>query len=604
MRAVVRRPRGLTVALASVAGASARVVAGTPRADRLVGTPRADVIRGLAAAAIQLVGLAGADFLQGGPGATCIAAGAGNDRIATSYDGARDTVRCGPGADVVNADADRHGRDATASSSGAGSRATRTRPRDAQHETEVEPDSFTVGPDDGGRVPGRPAERGRRHEHRVRGHDERRRHLAERTPARPHRRQPSRRHQPARERPGRRLRRSARDLARLDARARRTAYAARDQPLARRRRPGAARPSRPRRAAAAATRASRSTRTGSAATTRRARRSTDGATSSYTHSADEDMLQVRWTVDGGQTWSPGVDVGARPAVGVFPAVRPTGELVVVYLWETSQARSPRRVRRTAAPRGRRRFASPTSTAAAGSAGSARFRCRRRTWTRPDGSGPTWHDCTAPGASTSSAFVASSADGSAWSARRRGDARSRCAAPCDRHRPRDGTDRGRVHAVGPGRHRRRARRVDERRRRWGAPRRLSAQSMPLAVDADDDLGPHARRLHLRALRPRPPARRVGAGDGTRRLELPAGRLRDARVAAPRAGRRRSRRSARTRRARSLERRPRQGPIGCQTVFSSRNASISHGLCASADERTTRLTFSAAVRSSSSLPRRCP
>ena len=42
---------------------------------------------------------------------------------------------------------------------------------------------------------------------------------------------------------------------------------------------------------------------------------------------------------------------------------------------------------------------------------------------------------------------------------------------------------------------------------------------------------------------------------------------------------------------------QRPIGCQTVFSSRKASISHGLCTSGDERTTRLTFSAASRSSS-------
>src|SRR5262249_3725094 len=43
----------------------------------------------------------------------------------------------------------------------------------------------------------------------------------------------------------------------------------------------------------------------------------------YTHSLAEDMLAVRWSDDGGLTWSGGTDIGARPAVGVFPAIRPT-----------------------------------------------------------------------------------------------------------------------------------------------------------------------------------------------------------------------------------------------------------------------------------------
>src|SRR5581483_1814694 len=42
---------------------------------------------------------------------------------------------------------------------------------------------------------------------------------------------------------------------------------------------------------------------------------------------------------------------------------------------------------------------------------------------------------------------------------------------------------------------------------------------------------------------------------------------------------------------------QVPIGCQTVFSSRNAEISYRLWASVAPRTTRLTFSAAARSRS-------
>ena len=57
----------------------------------------------------------------------------------------------------------------------------------------------------------------------------------------------------------------------------------------------------------------------------------------YTHSVADDMLAVRWSDDGGLTWSTGVDIGARPAVGVFPAIRPNGELIVAYLWETGRA---------------------------------------------------------------------------------------------------------------------------------------------------------------------------------------------------------------------------------------------------------------------------
>ena len=53
----------------------------------------------------------------------------------------------------------------------------------------------------------------------------------------------------------------------------------------------------------------------------------------YTHSVDADMLAVRWSEDGGQEKSPGADIGARPAVGVFPVIRPNGDLVAVYLLE-------------------------------------------------------------------------------------------------------------------------------------------------------------------------------------------------------------------------------------------------------------------------------
>ena len=134
----------LIVALAAVAAAAeaARVVGGSGD-DRLVGTPGADTIDGLGGRD-RIFGLAGADFLHGGPGRDTIDAGGGADQVAVAYDGARDVVSCGPGADLVNADLlDVIARDCEL----VGRRLSRdpyTNP-DSQHETQVEPDSLTVG---------------------------------------------------------------------------------------------------------------------------------------------------------------------------------------------------------------------------------------------------------------------------------------------------------------------------------------------------------------------------------------------------------------------------------------------------------------------------
>ena len=144
---IVSAPMRTSVALAIVlilAGAAqaARVV-GTAANDRLVGTARADTILGREGRD-RLVGNAGADFLNGGAGSDIFDAGPGADRIVVQYDGATDTVRCGPGSDLVNADLiDRVGADCEL----VGRRLSRdpyTGP-EAQHESEVEPDSLTVG---------------------------------------------------------------------------------------------------------------------------------------------------------------------------------------------------------------------------------------------------------------------------------------------------------------------------------------------------------------------------------------------------------------------------------------------------------------------------
>jgi hypothetical protein len=400
---------GLVLALVAAGAAAARVVTGTAASDRLVGTPRADVIRGLAGRD-ALLGRAGADLLQGGPGADTVDAGAGNDLIAVSYDDARDTARCGSGLDVVNADpADIVGRDCEL----VGRRISRDPYRnvDAQHETEVEPDSFTVG-----RTTVATFQVGRR----------------------------------------------------MDGAATNVGWAVTTNDGASWRSgllPGlttASHPPGPNARAsdpvvaydAAHSTWLISTLALESTTTRLAiNRSPDGATWGnaiaaleeragegiafdknwlgcdntptspfygrcylvYTHSGDRDMLAVSWSTDGGLTWSVPVDIGARPGVGVFPAIRPTGEVVVVYLWESGQASiaasrsadgggtwdAPVRiadVTNRCAIQGFRAFPLPSADAS------------------PDGRvWAAWHDCAAPGASANAAFVATSPDGIQWSA---------------------------------------------------------------------------------------------------------------------------------------------------------------------------------------------
>jgi hypothetical protein len=401
----------ILLALIAAAAAGARVVTGTARNDRLVGTPSADVIRGLAGND-QLLGRGGADFLQGGPGRDTIDAGAGGDLVAVSYDGAHDTTRCGSGLDVVNADlTDTVARDCEL----VGRRLSRDpyQSTDAQHEAEVEPDSFTFG-----RTTVATFQVGRR----------------------------------------------------VDGGATNVGYAVTTDDGATWRSgllPGltvASVPAGPNQRASdpvVAFDAAHgtwliSTLALDGETTRLAvNRSPNGATWSaslaaaeengaggdegigfdknwvacdntqtspfygrcylvYTHSADRDMLGVRWSDDGGLTWSQAVDIGARPAVGVFPAIRPTGELVVVYLWEVGDAAiaasrssdggvtwdAPVRianVRNSCAVSGFRAFPLP----------SADVDRNGRVWA-------TWHDCV-QGGSSNTVYVATSDDGATWTA---------------------------------------------------------------------------------------------------------------------------------------------------------------------------------------------
>jgi hypothetical protein len=91
-----------------------------------------------------LLGTERADFLAGSDASDRIVARGGDDRIAAEYDGGVDRISCGSGRDLVTADArDRVDADCEIVSR----RIHRDRHANAesQHESEVEPDSQTVG---------------------------------------------------------------------------------------------------------------------------------------------------------------------------------------------------------------------------------------------------------------------------------------------------------------------------------------------------------------------------------------------------------------------------------------------------------------------------
>ena len=189
---------------------------------------------------------------------------------------------------------------------------------------------------------------------------------------------------------------------------------------------------------------------------------------------------------------------------------------------------------------------------------------------------TWHDCV-PGGSSNAVYVATSADGATWTA----------AAAVTRNRnavlPAIGIDAG-TGRVAIAYMRSGANGVDVELvvvRGRGDRLRRAAETVGggvgIAVDGANDLRTHARGLHLGPLLEWTTARRVGARLDADQRSLPRSRVRHARL--------------------SDYQSTRQRPIGCQTVLSSRNDSISHGLWTSAEERTTRFTFSAAARSSS-------
>jgi hypothetical protein len=129
--------------LATAPSAWAARIEGTQRADRIVGTTQDDAIYGRGGDD-RLLGRGGHDVLHGGPGRDAVFGETGNDGVVAHYDGAVDSIRCGPGSDVVTVEAG----DVVAADCEVVSLQLARDPFEtlrAQHETQVEPDSFAFG---------------------------------------------------------------------------------------------------------------------------------------------------------------------------------------------------------------------------------------------------------------------------------------------------------------------------------------------------------------------------------------------------------------------------------------------------------------------------
>jgi hypothetical protein len=142
MRRVLVPALAAASALTAIGLARGAVIVGTSGPDRLIGTSRGDELYGLGGND-QLAGRGATDLIDGGPGRDRLSGGPGADRVAAN-DRQVDTVLCGSARDLVVADRiDRVSADCETVSRQL-SRDTGT-DFEAQHETQVEPDSFAYG---------------------------------------------------------------------------------------------------------------------------------------------------------------------------------------------------------------------------------------------------------------------------------------------------------------------------------------------------------------------------------------------------------------------------------------------------------------------------
>jgi RTX calcium-binding nonapeptide repeat (4 copies) len=437
----MRIAAALAVVLVVAGAAQAARITGTARSDRLIGTARADTISGREGQD-RLTGLGGTDFLHGGAGRDVIDAGPGADRIAVEYDGSRDVVRCGRGDDVVNADqADSVAADCEL----VGRRLSRdpyTGP-EAQHESEVEPDSFTVG-----RTTVVTFQVGRRHGGAAdnvgwaTSNDDGRTWRSGLLPGLTRVSQPAGPHE-----------RASDPVVAYDAVhrvwlistlalegqftrlpvSRSTDGVVWDAPVI---------------AAEAAS--------GQGITIDKNWIVCDNAPASpfrgrcyiaYTDALREDRIAVVSSSDGGLTWSAPVGVPVTSGVGAFPVIQPSGNLVVVFLWEG------RRLGASVSTDGGTTFGPPATVAEIEVRSIRGLRFFPLPSADVDPSGRvwvTWHDCRfTPGCETNSVTVATSADGRSWTAPARVTSGRHAFLPAIGIHPSSGRLAAVYHVVRPG-----------------------------------------------------------------------------------------------------------------------------------------------------------
>ena len=134
---------GAATAAVGLGAASGARITGTPGPDRLNGTALADTLRGFDGDD-RLDGGAGPDLLAGGAGRDVLLGGTGGDRLVAQDDAERDTVRCGAGRDIVTLGLE----DTPAADCEVVTQQLSSDPYldfRSQHQTQVEPDSFAVG---------------------------------------------------------------------------------------------------------------------------------------------------------------------------------------------------------------------------------------------------------------------------------------------------------------------------------------------------------------------------------------------------------------------------------------------------------------------------